>query len=81
MDHPQSMMMRWLETLALYNFKVVHRSGTQHGNADSLSRTTHVDTEGAVIAELDATVPSDVEQDHDNQNQYESSLAHDPTLR
>ena len=29
---------RWLETLASYDFEIVHRSGRLHSNADSLSR-------------------------------------------
>ena len=29
---------RWLETLASYEFEIVHRSGRLHSNADSLSR-------------------------------------------
>ena len=35
---PQGQMARWLEVLAQYNFKIVHREGKKHGNADSLSR-------------------------------------------
>ena len=29
---------RWLETLASYDFDIIHRSGLTHSNADSLSR-------------------------------------------
>jgi hypothetical protein len=29
---------RWLETLAQYDFEIIHRKGKQHGNADGLSR-------------------------------------------
>jgi hypothetical protein len=29
---------RWLETLAQYDFEIIHRKGRQHGNADGLSR-------------------------------------------
>jgi hypothetical protein len=29
---------RWLETLAQYDFRIVHRKGAKHGNADGLSR-------------------------------------------
>ena len=35
---PQGQMARWLEVLAQYNFKIVHREGKKHANADSLSR-------------------------------------------
>ncbi|XP_053406390.1 uncharacterized protein LOC128559210 [Mercenaria mercenaria] len=31
-------MARWLEVLSQYNFKIEHRSGKKHINADSLSR-------------------------------------------
>lgn len=29
---------RWVETLSNYKFEIQHRSGSLHGNADSLSR-------------------------------------------
>ena len=35
---PEGQMARWLETLAQYNFKIVHRDGKRHQNADALSR-------------------------------------------
>ena len=35
------MILRWLETLSSYDFDVIFRPGTQHGNADSLSRADH----------------------------------------
>ena len=31
-------MVRWLEVLSAYNFKIQHRPGKQHLNADGLSR-------------------------------------------
>jgi hypothetical protein len=36
-DAPTGMIARWL-VLASFNFKVLHRAGTSHGNADALSR-------------------------------------------
>lgn len=33
-------LMRWALALQPYNFKIVHRSGKSHKNADSLSRST-----------------------------------------
>ena len=33
--------MRWLRILSTYEFDIQHRAGTKHGNADSLSRTSH----------------------------------------
>ena len=36
---PQGQMARWLEVLAQYNFRITHRAGAKHLNADSLSRS------------------------------------------
>ncbi|KAK3083081.1 hypothetical protein FSP39_013432 [Pinctada imbricata] len=38
--NPEGQMARWLETLAMFNMTIEHRPGTQHKNADSLSRKT-----------------------------------------
>ncbi len=35
---PEGQVARWLEILAEYNFRVIHRPGPQHVNADTLSR-------------------------------------------
>ena len=35
---PEGQVARWLETLDAYDFDLVHRPGTKHGNADALSR-------------------------------------------
>ena len=35
---PEGQLARWLETLDIYNFKIEHRPGVKHGNADALSR-------------------------------------------
>ena len=35
---PENQMARWLEILSQYDFCVVHRQGSKHGNADFLSR-------------------------------------------
>ena len=35
---PRDQMARWLEVLSQYRFKIVHRDGKKHRNADSLSR-------------------------------------------
>ena len=37
---PEGQLARWLERLAEYNFTVVHRRGSQHNNADALSKTS-----------------------------------------
>ena len=38
---PKGILMRWLRILSTYDFEIQHRAGTKHGNADSLSRTSH----------------------------------------
>ena len=40
LKNPQGILARWLEILGSYKFEVVHRPGTQHTNADALSRLT-----------------------------------------
>ena len=35
---PEGQLARWIEELQAYDFTVLHRPGTQHGNADALSR-------------------------------------------
>ena len=35
---PEGQIARWLEILSQYNFKIVHRAGKRHQNADALSR-------------------------------------------
>ena len=42
MESPTGMQQRWLQTLANFDFSVQHRPGTSHGNADSLSRASHI---------------------------------------
>ena len=34
----ENMLARWLTVLTAYSFEIVHRKGTKHGNADTLSR-------------------------------------------
>ena len=36
--HPEGQIARWLKILGAFDFKIEHRSGAKHGNADSLSR-------------------------------------------
>ncbi len=38
MKPPSSIIMRWLETLADFDFEVQHRAGKKHRNADAVSR-------------------------------------------
>ena len=41
MESPTGMIQRWLEALSNYQFKIEHRAGTKHSNADALSRVDH----------------------------------------
>jgi len=41
---PMGQLERWLTFIEQYNFDIVHRPGTRHGNADALSRRPHVNT-------------------------------------
>ena len=36
---PEGQVARWLESLTEFQYRVIHRPGKQHGNADSLSRS------------------------------------------
>ena len=36
--NPEGQIARWLEILGTYNFKIKHRAGRIHSNADALSR-------------------------------------------
>lgn len=40
-EPPDTMVSRWLEIVSQYDFTPQHRAGTQHGNADALSRVDH----------------------------------------
>ena len=50
MKPPTGMVARWMDLLASFRFTVQHRPGTQHGNADALSRRPALPTleEGAL---------------------------------
>ncbi|CAC5371137.1 Retrovirus-related Pol polyprotein from transposon 17.6 [Mytilus coruscus] len=39
---PEGMVARWISLLDTYDFKIKHRRGAAHGNADALSRQIHV---------------------------------------
>ncbi|CAC5375540.1 unnamed protein product [Mytilus coruscus] len=38
---PTGQVARWLQTLGTYNFKVTHRAGSKHTNADAMSRNQY----------------------------------------
>ena len=50
MEKPPGLIMRWLETLANFDFTPEFRHGKSHANADSLSRATHVQAINAMDA-------------------------------
>jgi len=41
MEEPQGLVVRWMDMLNRNDFEITHRPGTEHGNADSLSRCLH----------------------------------------
>ena len=43
LEPPDGMVARWLQTLANFDFSMIHRGSKSHGNADHLSRAPHVD--------------------------------------
>ena len=47
----KGMLKRWLRILSTYDFDVIHRPGTQHANADALSRARHAPN----LSETEAT--------------------------
>ena len=36
--NPEGQLARWLEALQEFDFKIIHRKGCLHGNADAMSR-------------------------------------------
>jgi hypothetical protein len=38
--HLQGQLARWLEAISQFDFRIVHRAGKMHGNADGLSRSS-----------------------------------------
>ena len=56
----QGMLARWLAKLQQFHFEIIHRPGTQHGNADGLSRCPQC--ERGTCAPNTNSGPSDPEQ-------------------
>ena len=48
--NPPSQMARWIVILGLYQFKIEHRPGLKHGNADALSRCMEGCTDADTLA-------------------------------
>ena len=59
MEAPSGMVARWIEILSHYDFDIVHRAGTRHGNADALSRVPNAQEEPEFADVTDATVLKD----------------------
>lgn len=70
MEQPAGMTQRWLETLGNNNFTVCFRRGSDHGNADSLSRVTHAR----------APTAKEEEEASDEMMYYIQALQHPETL-
>ena len=60
--NPEGQIARWLELLGTYNFKVQHRPGKQHGNADGLSRRPCEDCRHCERQEVKETPPHEEEE-------------------
>ncbi|CAG2216100.1 Retrovirus-related Pol polyprotein from transposon 17.6,Retrovirus-related Pol polyprotein from transposon 297 [Mytilus edulis] len=43
-DKPTGKFARWVALIQSYNFEIVYRPGSSHGNADGVSRRTYVDS-------------------------------------
>jgi len=43
MEPPSGLVARWMALLSNFDFQVVYRPGTQHGNADAMSRIEHAE--------------------------------------
>ncbi len=61
-ENPNAMTLRWLATLAQYDFDIEYRPGPKHGNADALSRCSHPDpwvpdSDGVEEKMIDAPFP------------------------
>ena len=46
LKEPEGQLARWLERLQEYDFEIRHRKGSQHQNADALSRYPSHETDG-----------------------------------
>jgi transposase InsO family protein len=54
---PEGQIARWLQIIGEYQFKVQHREGKRHGNADGLSRQGLCKQCGKLIESIEATEP------------------------
>ena len=54
---PSGILARWLETLASFDFQVIHQPGKQHQNADGLSRQYSPDCDYEETPKTTPTAP------------------------
>ena len=59
---PDGQIARWLQQLAAFTFKIQHRPGKRHGNADSLSRITCKQCKLDVTEEYSGPIYNHVEE-------------------
>ena len=63
-DDPPGMISRWRQRLESFDYDIIHRAGSRHGNADALSRCPH-------IKECEPTDEVDVfDEDTDRQHMH-----------
>lgn len=74
--NPEGQVARWIECLQQYDFKIEHRAGAKHGNADALSRRPCLKDSCRHCDRLEEKVPSVV----DTAEVSISSLAGHPSL-
>ena len=81
--------MRWLRIISSYDFDIQHRAGTKHGNADSLSRTSHApflsEKEAQEILADDQILllgeaPEDDGQESEEEDSFSDSDDNDPRV-
>ena len=79
MEPPRGMIARWLELLSNFEFRVMHREGAKHANADALSRCEHapepnqeMDEESTLCAAMEeADRPEPHRSDHEYSTEEE----------
>ena len=86
MENPSGLCLRWLEILSNFQFKVQHRAGKGHQNADSLSRAPHApkpSKEEEDILQADEKVVSSLAMSISNEAQKKLALeqANDKNLQ
>jgi len=71
--HP---LARWLTLIEQYDYKVVHRPGHKHSNADGLSRRREPDSADECMAITTETTPKHVPNDDTNESPADEAAGH-----